>query len=214
MTAIREMKSTQPARQLILGGSAGTDANSEKTNPMATTPPQAESQIAVAGNCKVRRTPDEYMRDRVQYKIHQYGKKAFRYRTAYWGMASVIAVSSALVPVLVNLPGVSPLYPTITSLVVVVFVALEGVFHPREHWRNYDLICAVLREEEMRFSTRSGPYAAQSQQEDEVIFKRFVERVEEAIARERAETIVMRTSVGERDKVRAEPGATADRPRD
>ena len=69
---------------------------------------------------------------------------------AYWGMASTAAICAALVPMLVNAPGVDKIYPTIASLVVVVIVALEGVFHPREVWRNYDLISAVLREEEMR----------------------------------------------------------------
>jgi len=143
---------------------------------------------------KLRRTPAEYLKDRVEYKTRNYVKKGTRYRYAYWIMAGIGAVGSSVVPVLVNIP-VKPIYTTIVSLLVVVTVAMENLFHPREHWRNYDLISSELREEEMQFSTRSGLYSQFDKDKEEDAFHKFVERIENAIGKERAETIVMRTAV-------------------
>jgi hypothetical protein len=141
---------------------------------------------------KLTRSPDDYIEDRVQFKINQYVKKASRYRCAYRILASTAAIGSATVPVLINIPGIDSVYPTILGLGIAIIVALEGVWHPAEHWRNYDLISAVLREEEMRFSTRAPPYDEKDGKDNN--FAKFVDRVEDAIAKERGQTIVMRTA--------------------
>ncbi len=144
---------------------------------------------------KLKRTPEDYIKERVQYKINEYVKKGFRYRIAYRVLASIAAIGAALVPALINIPDLRTIYPTMASMAVAVAVALEGVFHTREHWRNYDMISAFLREEEMRFSTRAEPYARE--QSEDQSFKTFVDRIEDAIAKERAETIVQRTKAPE-----------------
>ena len=143
------------------------------------------------------RTPTEADSPTVIELVRQFPtptKKTNRYRFAYYGIVGVAAVGSALVPALINLE-LGTLVPTIIALVVAAAVALEGVFHTREHWRNYDLISSFLREEEMRFSTKTEPYSTSGQEkENDEVFKKFVERVENAIAKERAETIEMRTT--------------------
>lgn len=143
---------------------------------------------------KLTRDQGQYLHDRVQFKINQYVGKAVRYRYIYLALASFAAVGSAVVPVLINIPGVDALYPTILGLGVAAIVALEKVWHPAEHWRNYDLISAVLREEEMRFSTGTPPYGKPADGKEDKSFTLFVERVEAAIAKERSETVVMRTT--------------------
>jgi hypothetical protein len=153
---------------------------------------------------KPDRDLETYVKDRVEYKINKYEQCAGRHRRIYWTMASTSAVGAAVVPALVNLSSVPKLATTIVSLIVAITVALERLFRPREQWRNYDLISALLREEEMKFSTRSGPYCRGRLKEtvnnpqpgsaDEDAFAKFVERVEDAIHREREETIVMRTA--------------------
>ena len=55
---------------------------------------------------KLTRSPDDYIEDRVQFKINQYVKKASRYRWAYRILASTAAIGSATVPVLINIPGI------------------------------------------------------------------------------------------------------------
>ena len=143
---------------------------------------------------KPERDLNSYVKDRLEYKINLYARLAGRYRYVYWTMASTSAIGAALVPALVNLQEVVPvLITTLVSLIVAITVALDRVFLPREHWRNFDLVSALLREEEMRFSTRTGPYSP-GQLEGEEAFARLVDRVEDAIHREREETIVMRTS--------------------
>ena len=106
-------------------------------------------------------------------------------------MTSVGAASAAVVPVLINLEGVKPLYPTLLSLLVTILVSLEGIFHLREHWKNYDLMKSFLRQEACLFQAKAGAYRGL---ESNAAFSLLVERVEEEIARERAQTIQMRTA--------------------
>ena len=91
-------------------------------------------------------------------------------------------------PAMINIAGVPDWMPTLASLIVAIVIAFEGIFRPREHWRNYDTIAAELRSEEMMYSTKTGPY------QEVNAFDVLVKRVEDLIAAERAATIVMRTT--------------------
>jgi hypothetical protein len=137
------------------------------------------------------RTADEYLRTRVDYKTEAYRAKGERYRWSYLIMASLGAVAAAAVPVLINLKNVPSIYPTLLSLLVTVLVSLEGIFHFREHWKNYDLMKSFLRQEACLFQAGAGAYRGQ---EPSVAFSLLVERVEGEIAKERAQTIQMRTA--------------------
>jgi len=106
-------------------------------------------------------------------------------------MTTVTTVCAAVVPVLINI-GDSKLWPTMLSLLVTVIVGIEGVFHFREHWRNYDLIESYLKQEKFLFLAGSGIYKTRSCPAEALA--KFVERVEAEISRERAETIDMRTA--------------------
>lgn len=138
---------------------------------------------------KIERKPEDYIRERLQYKINSYGQKGRNFRILYWLMASFAAVGSVTVPALINIKDMPKWIPTIISLCVAAVVALEGVFHPRELWRNYDMIAAGLREEEMRFSTKSDPYDTAKDP-----FHLLVKNVEDRIKEERTDTIGLRTA--------------------
>lgn len=137
------------------------------------------------------RTADEYLRTRVDYKTEAYRAKGERYRWSYLIMASLGAVAAATVPVLINIPDMPKIYPTLLSLLVTILVSLEGIFHFREHWKNYDLMKSFLRQEACLFQAGAGAYRGQ---EPSAAFSLLVERVEEEIAKERAQTIQMRTA--------------------
>jgi len=137
------------------------------------------------------RTPEDYLRTRVDYKTEAYRIKGERYRWCYLIMASVSAIAAAAVPVLINLKGVPPIYPTLLSLLVTIAVGLEGIFHWREHWKNYDLMKSFLRQESCLYQAGAGAYRGKGQREALIL---LVERIEEEIAKERAQTIQMRTA--------------------
>jgi Protein of unknown function (DUF4231) len=144
---------------------------------------------------KTNRSLDEYMKERVQYKINLYFRKAQRYRLWHSVASVVIAVSAATVPVFVNLSDNNKIFlhlATAFSLLVSIGVALQEVFRFREHWRNYNLIDSNLRSEEMLFSMSAGPYKDSENEREKM--NRFVQRVEELIHDERWDTINMRTS--------------------
>ncbi len=137
------------------------------------------------------RDPEEYLRTRVDYKTEAYRAKGARYRWGYLGMACISSIAAAVVPVLINLKEVPSIYPTLLSLLVTVLVGLEGTLHFREHWKNYDLMKSFLRQEACLFEAGAGAYRGKGGTE---AFQLLVERVEEEIFKERAQTIQMRTA--------------------
>lgn len=145
---------------------------------------------------KTIRNISDYTKDRLQHKINIYYKKANKNKGYYYIVALLIAASAAFVPVLVNLDFKfinieSKVWATVFSLLVSIGVAVQEIFHFREHWRNYNLIDSNLRSEEMLFSMSAGAYADKKEEEKTKI---FVQRIEELIRDERWETINMRTS--------------------
>lgn len=146
----------------------------------------------------------DYIKTRVDFKTEAYRKKGERYRRGYLITACTSAVFAATVPVLINLaPAVPKIVPTLLSLLVTILVGLEGIVHLREHWKNYDLIKSFLRQESCLFQARSGAYRKLAEADAYVL---LVERVEEAIAKERAQTIEMRTAPAEQQVARAVTG--------
>ena len=137
------------------------------------------------------KSPEEYLRTRVDFKTDAYRIKGDMYRRWYLATATTSAIAAAAVPVLINL-NIPSIYPTMLSLLVTALVGAEGIFHWREHWKNYDLMKSYLRQEACLYQAKGGPYREQT---IEAAFVLFVERVEEAIAKERAQTIQMRTTV-------------------
>ena len=140
------------------------------------------------------RSLEEYFKHRLEYKINIYNKLAKRNKWLFWLNTSTSMICAAVVPALINQSDDCKVVATILSLIVTIMVGFQGIFHPREHWRNYDRVSATLRREEMLFSTGSGEYEKLGEEEK---FPILVRRVEEFIAREREETIIMRTSESE-----------------
>ena len=137
------------------------------------------------------RTSEEYLKTRIDFKTEAYRRKGERYRWSYLITAATAAIAAAAVPVLINLDGVSPLVPTLLSLLVTILVSVEGIFHLREHWKNYDLMKSFLRQEACLFQAQAGVYRDKDAHEAFVL---LVERVEDGISKERAQTIEMRTA--------------------
>ena len=149
------------------------------------------SSAASAAPAYSARTPDEYLQTRVDFKTEAYRRKGERYRWSYLISALVAGIAAAAVPVLINLEGVPSIVPTLLSLLVTILVTLEGVFHLREHWKNYDIMKSFLRQEACLFQAGAGAYRDKDAHDAFVL---LVERVEDGIAKERSQTIEMRTS--------------------
>jgi len=145
--------------------------------------------------CRKHRDEDEYIKDRLEYKINLYTCKANRQKAIYRVAATVSMIAAAAVPVLINIDDKVVKYvnilATILSLLVTILVGFLAIYRPREHWRNYDLIAADLRKEEMLFSTSVGDYNIEDKTQK---FRLLVNRVENLISQEREETIIMRTN--------------------
>jgi hypothetical protein len=160
----------------------------------------------------VQLTPDRYLAERLAQYQGWYDKKAVQTKSLYLRMRAFTVVGGGLVPVLANvgaewLPaGVRVVRILLTgiSLLVVVFVSLESVFHYREQWKNYRSTEQLLGHEKVRFQARVGPYKGLSEQD---AFLLLVERVEDAIAAENTATLnVMTLAVEAADEPSKRPG--------
>ena len=131
--------------------------------------------------------PAEYLSKRVEQYVAWYDAKAVGAKASYLQNRAASVVGGALVPVLVNisLPYISYL-TTALSLVVVVLVSLESVYHYREQWKNYRSTEQYLNREKFLYLAGEGPYKKMEQRDAFIL---FVERVEAAIESENASTL-------------------------
>ena len=139
----------------------------------------------------------EYIAERVNDAIAWYDKSADKQKKLYLRMRATTVIGGALVPVLVNIkvPFVDiSILTTIISLIVVLLVSLESVYHFREQWTNYRSTEQSLRHEYFLFTTKGGAYAAKDKA---LAYQHFVERVEELISSENASTLKIISSVSE-----------------
>lgn len=143
-------------------------------------------------------TPEKYVEKRVIQYQEWYDGKSVKCKSKYLSMRAVSVVGGALVPVLINLDiAYMTIITTILSLVVVVLVSLEGVFHYREQWKNYRSTEQYIVRELMFFRTREGLYKKLEPRE---AFLLFVERVENAIATENTATLNVMTLAPQAEK--------------
>lgn len=150
----------------------------------------------------LRISSESYINERVgQYKAW-YDKKAVVMKSRYLRMRAFSVIGGSIVPVLANvsfsyvifgIPLVQVMLTTI-SLLVVIAVSLESVFHYREQWKNYRSTEQLLGHEEFLYRSRVGRYAELT---DDRAFQLFVERVEEAIAIENSATLNIMTMASE-----------------
>lgn len=179
------------------------DTNNGKSEPSEKSREDTFNELKITRN--------QYMKERVHYKMKVYGKLGNRHRWLYYITSFTSIVCAAVVPVLIaQKDDKFKFEATVLSLVVTILVSMEKLFHFRQHWRNYDSIESFLRSEQLYFQTRSGVYAEKDDTDKKEVkdgkddkdkkdenlqeaFELFVRRIEDAIKNERDQTIEMRT---------------------
>ncbi len=143
---------------------------------------------------KYASVPSEaYIAERVNDAIAWYDKSADKQKKLYLRMRATTVIGGAIVPVLVNvnIPYID-IATTIISLIVVLLVSLESVYHYREQWTNYRSTEQSLRHEYFLFTSKGGLYATKNRA---AAYQHFVERVEELISSENASTLKVMSSI-------------------
>lgn len=147
-------------------------------------------------------TPERYINERVKQYQAWYDRKSVAMKARFLRMRAFTVVGGGLVPVLVNVDidlsirgySVVKLLVTLVSLLVVIFVSLESVYHYREQWKNYRSTEQLLGHEQFLYQAKVGPYNGLDSNE---AFLLFVERVEDAIAAENTATLNVMTLASE-----------------
>jgi len=139
-----------------------------------------------------------YIAERFNDYISWADGKAVIAKRRYQWMRGLTVVGGAIVPVLVNVEApYTKVATTLISILVVLMVSLESVFHYREQWVNYRATEQSLRKEYFLFTAKEGDYKTDNEQE---AFRNFVEKVEKAIEAENASTLQVLTTVSETPK--------------
>ncbi|MFV2061619.1 MAG: DUF4231 domain-containing protein [Gammaproteobacteria bacterium] len=138
-------------------------------------------------------SPEEYIAIRLNPIREWYDKKARRFKKLFLWMRTVTVLGGAIVPVLINIQiDKIEIITTLLSVLVVVFISLESVFHFREQWKNYRTTDQLLSREYFSYATADGAYRDLDEHE---AFLNFVDRVENAIASESATTLSVMTTL-------------------
>lgn len=178
-----------------------TVAKTEKP-PETPSKPVKESTSTLASQIKYPKllprkyasVPSEaYIAERVNDAIAWYDKSADKQKKLYLRMRATTVIGGALVPVLVNVQiEYVNVLTTIISLIVVLLVSLESVYHYREQWTNYRSTEQSLRHEYFLFTSKGGVYASKNRA---AAYQYFVERVEDLISSENASTLKVMSSI-------------------
>ena len=156
---------------------------------------------------------DSYLKNRVEQYRQWYDLKAIKMKRYYIYSRISSALSAVLIPMVVNIEwnisifeiaiNGSNLIVTILGTLVAVLLALEGVLHHREQWKNYRTTEQYLETQKQLFIHNVGDYSDLDKKE---AFKLLISRVESSIAEENSTTLNVLTRVNtEAKKTVAKP---------
>lgn len=134
---------------------------------------------------------EDYIQQRVIQFVDWYDKKAVSAKSAYLRIRVTSVIGALIVPILANLnfagyDQYKTAAITVVSLIVSAAVALDGVYHFGDQWKNYRSTEQFLSRERFLFQTGEGPYKQLSSEEAFIL---FVERCEAQIAAENSATL-------------------------
>ena len=145
---------------------------------------------------------ENYITNRVEQYRQWYESIAVKMKSNYMRARIASALSAVLIPVITNTNwsfsygetsiDISNWLVTLLGTLVAVLIALEGVLHHREQWKNYRTTEQYLQTQKQLFLHRVGDYSAL---DDTKAFKLLVSRIEASIAEENAITLNVLTRV-------------------
>lgn len=149
----------------------------------------------------------QYFENRLDQYRSWYDRKSVEMKKKYQRTQVISAIGAVLVPVINNISiavpigneniDISKLSVTIIGLLVALAIAIEGVYHYREQWKNYRSTEQYLETQKQLFIHRIGEY---SELDDKNAFRLLVNHVEGAIAEENAVTLNVLTRVESSEK--------------
>ena len=122
---------------------------------------------------------ETYLQERWQKQRDYYSKQSAENKRRHQGLQLFITLGAIAVPIILNIPAVSPMFPTILSGLIAAAAALENVFHYGDNWRNYRQTLEALKRERSLFDAGVGLYG-----DPKKSFPLFVERVESLLNEE------------------------------
>jgi hypothetical protein len=132
---------------------------------------------------------DAYIEQRLAQQQQWYDKKAVSAKAKFLRMKAASVVGAALVPVIVNVPlpdQTQSYIATALSLMVVIVVSLESVYHFGDQWKNYRSTEQFLSRERVLFLCGEGVYKGMAAEDATIL---LVDRCEAQIAAENSATL-------------------------
>ncbi len=149
--------------------------------------------------------PEQYIMERFNSSIKWYDDEAGSAKNKFLRLRLLTVIGGAIVPVLINLdiPYLN-IITTIVSLLVVLAVSVDSVYHHGDQWSTYRSTEQFMRREYFLYTANNGPYKGLSEPQ---AYKLFVERIEEAIAAENSSSLRILATVSESSST---AGGTSD----
>lgn len=132
----------------------------------------------------------KYYMDQWKQQQEYHSKKAKDFKQRHQLLQTIIVVGALVVPIALNMDGISPFIPTAISLVVALATGLENVYRYGEQWVTFRRTSEMLKREQRMYIARAEAYTGANP------FDVFVQRVE-GILGEQNQTFVQ-TQIGDR----------------
>lgn len=122
---------------------------------------------------------ETYLQERWQTQKDYYSKQSAQNKRWHQRVQLFVTIGAIAVPILLSIPEVPKVFPTILSGLIAAAAALESVYHYGDNWRNYRQTLEALKREKALFTASAGSYVDPAK-----AFPRFVERVESLLSEE------------------------------
>lgn len=137
---------------------------------------------------------EDYLKSRIQDQRKWYEVKATQNKKQFFRYQKIIIVLGASIPIIVALepvlddrvkPYAGPVTAIISAAISIV-AGLDKLHQPQPNWFNYRANEEMIKKEEWFYKFKAGPY--KDLQDDDVVNKLLVERVESIISADIART--------------------------
>ena len=102
---------------------------------------------------------DEKYLEHLKGQRKYYSDHSKKCKRSYQTLLVFSTIGAIIVPILIATPEVPKFLPIVLSGLVSISIAIENVFHFGDNWRSYRQTLEGLRQEQVLYENRVGPYA-------------------------------------------------------
>ncbi len=115
-------------------------------------------------------TKQEIALERWQNQKDYYSKRVGNYKRWHLGLQLYMGITAVSVPILLSIPHISPLIPSILSGTIAAAAVIENVNHYGENWRTFRITLETLKREKILYNIGADVYKGLSVDDAATLF--------------------------------------------